>query len=191
MASGPLYAPCWVHHHFRQVLDRCFVMHVRYLTTDCQASPQASVKQYKASVKRHKASVKHVPSICQVSTYDASVKQQPSICQASTKQPPSICTCLTHAWGLLGTCLTDAWWLLDRCLIGTCLTDAWYMLDRCFVLLDRCLMGCLQAAQSICQALDGNGGVRVVILVFPEDWMAGSLHPLNLEQNPLFHKLIR
>ncbi len=41
-------------HRFRQALDRYLVLHVRYLTTACQASPQASVKQ-------HKASVKHVP----------------------------------------------------------------------------------------------------------------------------------
>ncbi len=90
----------------------CFVLSVRCLATDCQASHQSSVKQHKASVKRHKASVKHIPSICQASTYQASVKQPASICQASTKQSSSICTCLTDAWWLLGTCLC-------------CLTDAW------------------------------------------------------------------
>ena len=44
-----------VHHCFRQALNRCFVLSVRRLTTDCQACHQASVKQHKASVKRHKA----------------------------------------------------------------------------------------------------------------------------------------
>ncbi len=65
MSNPNTYRVYDLHHHFHQVLAICFVLSVRYLKTDREASHQASVKQHKASCQAAKASVKHIPSICQ------------------------------------------------------------------------------------------------------------------------------
>ncbi len=132
-----------------------YLYFVRCLTTDCQASPQASVKQHKASVKRYKAPVKHVPSIC----------------QASTKY--LLDRCFMVAWYLLDRCLVVAWQMLHRCLLDRCLEHAWQMLYVAWQMLcaawqmlggilDNQLSSIWHSAQSICQALDGNGGVEEI-----------------------------
>ncbi len=70
------------------------------------------------------------------SNHKASVKQVPSNDQASVKQVHMLHGCLVLAWQML--CV------------------AWQMLEG---MLDKQLSCIWHAAQSICQALDGNGGV--------------------------------
>ncbi len=141
-------------HRFRQALDRCFVS---------------------SSTKHLSSGIMHLSSRYQASVKQAPMKHLWSNHQASVKQPSRICQANTHAWWLLGTCLTEAWWLLDRCFVGACfmyrclvhagkmLCTAWQMLCAAWQMLegmlDNQLSGIWHSAQSICQALDGIGGV--------------------------------
>ncbi len=82
-----------IHHRFCQAIALCFVLLVKQLTTACEASRQASVKQAKASVKHVQSiwqtSTKHLTDVCQ--TFDFLGPKHPSsIYKAFDRQVQSI-----------------------------------------------------------------------------------------------------
>ncbi len=145
----------------------------------------------KHPLKHLSCSTKHLSSM-----YQASVKQAPmkhlsshhqllsSKYQAAIKHLYLLDRCLMVAWYLLDRCLVVAWQMLHRCLLDRCLVHAWQMLYTAWQMhcaawqmlegmLDNQLSSIWHSAQSICQALDGNGGVvrvNINVWVYRHEW---------------------